>query len=561
MALVAMASGCAMAQDAVGDWHGTLKIGATELRLVMHLSKSKTGRLQGTVESIDQAPGAGMEITAASFLNSELRLSLADYLATYEGKMNPAGAIEGTWTQGVKVPLTWERQAAEPSKPVDVAAYAGDWHGDLDLRLAALYLVIHIAITGGKLTATLDSPDQGGETVRATSAAIEGGYLRIDWKAIGAVFRGRIADDPDSLEGSFVQSGGPLVLKLKRVRDAADLLRRRPQMPVGPFPYREEEVRFRNLAAKGRVTLAGTLTLPPGEGPFPAAIVIAGSGQLDRDETVAGHKPFLVLADFLARRGIAVLRADKRGAGVSGGDSAKALTADYASDVEAAVAFLRTRPEVDGHRIGLVGHSEGGLIAPMVAAKDRGIAFAVLMAAPGVPSEELVAEQTQASMELGGLDSATSAHWGDATRELVAALKLSPDPAAAKEAMRARIGEGFSDAMADALIARITATPWLRAFLDIDPRVALRAMACPVLAVNGSKDRQVPAGPNLAGIRQALQDGKNPRFEVEELPGLNHMFQTAETGAPLEYGHIEETISPVAMERIAAWIAAATRGK
>jgi hypothetical protein len=559
MAILAMATGTAMAQDVVGDWQGTLRAGATELRLVLHLSKSKTGRLQGTVESIDQAPGFGMEITAASFLNSELRLSLTDYAATYEGRMNAAGAIDGTWTQGMKLPLTWERKAAEAAKPADVAAYAGDWHGDLDLRLATLYLVIHIATAGGELTATLDSPDQGGPGVRATSAAIEGEYLKIEWKEIGAVFRGRIANDPDSLEGSFVQSGMPGMLKLKRVRDAADLVRRRPQMPVCPFPYREEEVRYRNPRAKGRVTLAGTLTIPPGEGPFPAAILIAGSGSLDRDETVAGHKPFLVLADYLTRRGIAVLRADKRGAGESGGDSAKALTADYASDVEAGVAFLRTRPEVDGRRIGLVGHSEGGVIAPMVAAEDRGIAFAVLMAGTGVPGEELVAEQIETSLELSGSDAATAARWGDAARKVVAALKISRDPAAAKEALTAK--DGFADAMASSLIARITATPWLRAFVAIDPRVALRGVTCPVLAINGSKDKQVPAGPNLAGIRQALQDGKNLHFEVEEMPGLNHMFQTAETGAPLEYGHIEETMSPVALERIAAWIRAVTHAK
>jgi pimeloyl-ACP methyl ester carboxylesterase len=355
--------------------------------------------------------------------------------------------------------------------------------------------------------------------------------------------------------------GMPGALKLERVREANDLVRRRPQTPVRPYPYREEEVRYGNPAAKGRVTLAGTLTIPQGPGPFPAAMLIAGSGNLDRDENVAGHKLFLVLADFLTRRGIAVLRADKRGAGESSGDSAKALTADYASDVQAGVAFLRIRPEVDAHRIGLVGHSEGGVIAPLVAAKDRDIAFAVLMAAPGVPGEELVAEQTQASMELNGFDSAIAAHWGDITRLLVVALKLSPDLAAAKNALKAKLGDGYSDAMADTLIARLTATPWLRAFLDIDPRVALRAVACPVLAINGSKDRQVPAGPNLAGIRQALQEGKNPHFEVEEMPGLNHLFQTAETGAPREYGHIEETMSPVALDRMAAWIVAASRAQ
>jgi hypothetical protein len=553
MAFPAKAASSAMAQDITGDWQGTLKVGTIELRLVMQLVMNSKGGVQGAIESIDQPGGTGMAITAASFDNSELRLSLKEIGATYEGKLSPAGTIEGSWTQAVKIPLFWERKAAETSEPADYSQYVGAWHGDLNLGLMALYLVIHIGYdAGGKPAAALDSPDQGGPMVPATGARIEKGYLTVEWKSIGAVFRVRTGGDPDVLDGSFTQHGRPGALKLKRVHNSAELQRRRPQMPVNPYPYREEEVKYQNPNAEGSVTLAGTLTVPQGHGPFPAAILIAGSGDLDRDESIGGHKPFLVIADFLTRKGIAVLRVDKRGVGGSGGDSFRALTTDYASDVQAGVAFLRKRPEVDGRKIGLVGHSEGGVIAPMVAIRDRGIAFLVLMAGTGVPGAEFAGEQAQSGVELAGGDPGMAATAGKITSEVASALIHASSAAAAKKKLMAK-ADAIPEAMLDTMIERLD-SPWLRAFVAIDPRVALRSVACPVLAINGANDKQVSAGPNLAGIRQALLDGGNPHFEVEELAGLNHLFQAAETGAPLEYGHIEETISPLVLDRMATFI-------
>jgi hypothetical protein len=560
MAVIILATGSALAQDVTGDWQGTLKVGSTALRLVLHLSKDKKGELRGAIDSIDQPGGVGLPLTSATFHAPELRLSLEGIMATYEGRMNLAGAIEGTWSQGQAIPLTWERKIVTPAKPVNTAALAGHWQGDLDLGLAALYLIVHIESAHGKLKAFLESPDQGGATVAADRAAIEDGYLTVKWDSLDAVYRARIDSDPDTLDGSFTQRGMPGALKLRRVRNREETVRRRPQMPVKPYPYRSEDVQYRNANASGNVTLAGTLTIPQGPGPFPAAILIAGSGDLDRDESMDGHKPFLVLADYLTRKGFAVLRADKRGAGKSGGESDSALTTDYASDVAAGVAFLRARPEVDGKKIGLIGHSEGGVIAPLVAAKDRGIAFLVLMAGTGVTGEELAAEQTQSHMEMAGVDAAEAAKSGEATREIVAALNHSKNAIEMKKELMAKPGNTYTEGMIDALVARFEA-PWVRAFLAIDPRVALRSVVAPVLAINGSKDRQVPAGPNLAGIRAALEEGKNPHFEVAEIAGLNHLFQTAETGAPREYGHIEETIAPAALERIAAWMTKMTGGE
>jgi pimeloyl-ACP methyl ester carboxylesterase len=328
----------------------------------------------------------------------------------------------------------------------------------------------------------------------------------------------------------------------------------RPQTPKPPFPYSAEEVAFDSAPG---VKLAGTLTLPPGRGPFPVAVLIVGSGPHDRDETIFGHKPFLVVADDLTRRGIAVLRYDKRGVGGSSGRAPNVTTADFALDAKAAVAFLKTRLEIDAKRIGLIGHSEGGEIAPMVAADDRSVAFVVLMAGPGVPGDQLLLAQSRALLQAQGAPEAAIASAEQANRKIYDIVKtdVGDDEAKARiEALLTGMGMGADQARA---AAAQSVLPWVRWFVRYDPRPALERLRCPVLAIDGSKDLQVPAAQNLPEIRKALKD--DPDATVLELPGLNHLFQTASSGTVSEYGTIEETIAPAALKAIGDWVAAHTR--
>ncbi len=339
------------------------------------------------------------------------------------------------------------------------------------------------------------------------------------------------------------------VLALLTALSAVSAGLRRPQNPTRPYPYREEDLSYPNRAAG--IQLGATLTMPNGPGPFPAVVLITGSGQQDRDETALGHKPFLVLADYLTRRGFAVLRSDDRGIGKSGGVFATAVNSDFAGDTEAAMDYLKTRREIDAGRIGLIGHSGGGIIAPLVAARRRGVAFVVLMAGTGLRGDEVIVDQVIASAEAEGIPRAAALEAGRTQRRVEDIIMQGYDDAALKDKLRPILG-----AKTDAVVPQFT-TPWHREFLIYDPAPALRKLTCPVLALIGEKDVQVLPRRNLPAIRKALQEGGNRRFQVRELPGLNHLFQAARTGAVSEYAQIEETISPLALDAIAVWITAA----
>ncbi len=440
----------------------------------------------------------------------------------------------------------------ETPKPAVNSDIDGTWLGTLDAGAIKLRIVFKITNTAGGLTARMQSPDQGPEWLNASSVTRKGSTLTIDVKANGGVFEGKIAADLDSIDGTFTQMGSPLPLALKRVKNQSELERPRPQNPVKPYPYREENVTYGGKGAG--VTLAATLTIPSGKGPFPAVLLIAGSGAHDRDESLMGHKPFLVLSDYLTRKGIVVLRADKRGIGKSTGNYDNATSADFATDAEAGVAFLRTRQEVDRHKVGLIGHSEGGSIAPMVAAKDPGVAFIVLMAGTGVPGDQIIVEQGKLIAEASGESKEKADQDAEKERETLALVETEKDATNLDTLLGVKLAaEGVPDAEIAAQTKTLT-SPWVRFFLTYDPATALRKVTCPVLALNGSLDLQVPPAQNLPAIRKALEEGGNKHFEVDELPGLNHLFQTAKTGSPGEYADIEETMSPVALEKIASWI-------
>lgn len=334
---------------------------------------------------------------------------------------------------------------------------------------------------------------------------------------------------------------------LTRLKDAAQLERPRPQNPTPPYPYKSEDVEYRNPI--GNFQLAATLTTPKSSAAAPAVVLITGSGPQDRDESILGHKPFLVLSDYLTRRGVAVLRVDDRGIAKSGGTFATSTTADFATDVEAGVAYLKTRAEVNPNKIGLVGHSEGAIIAPMVAARNADVAFIVMMAGSGVGGEDILISQTQLISEASGTPHEAAEKNAADERAVLDIVRQEADIDALKKKLAGLIPE----AQMDAAIKPLT-SPWFRYFLSYDPAVALEKVKCPVLAIGGSKDLQVPPKQNLPAIRKALEAGGNKNIEVEELPGLNHLFQTAKTGAPSEYAEIEETIAPVALEKITRWI-------
>ncbi len=338
----------------------------------------------------------------------------------------------------------------------------------------------------------------------------------------------------------------------------------RPQEPKKPYPYVEEEVTYENTKAK--VKFAGTLTLPPGDGPFPAVLLITGSGAQDRNEEIFNHRPFLVLADHLTRRGIAVLRVDDRGVGGTSKGNDNATSEDFAEDVRAGVAFLKTRKEIDPKRVGLIGHSEGGLIAPMVAADSNDVAFIVLLAGPGVSGEQIMLKQGAAMLKATGIGNPFIARNLKLQQRLFEAIRAEKDEKALEKRLRdviadeeAQIAEDdkkmFSGlkAQAESQIPMLRSA-WLRFFLNYDPRVTLRKVRCPVLAANGEKDLQVDIADNLTAIRKALEEGRNGDFTIKQFPNLNHLFQTCELGTVTEYGRIEETFAPAALEYIGDWI-------
>lgn len=554
--LFVLAACLVQAQDVTGDWKGTLDVGGGQLHLVLHVTKAADGSLHATLDSVDQGAN-GIPVTSISFKDSKLNLGIDAVHGTYEGTVSPdASVIKGTWSQGAALPLDFTRGAAEPAKaqtaPAKPSDIDGAWMGSIDTGALKLRIVFHILNTADGLTATMDSPDQGMKGLPTSAVTRDGTALKIEAKKINGSYKGKVSPDLSTIDGTWSQGGGSRPLVLKRVKDEAELELKRPQNPVKPYPYRSEDVTYDNKVQD--VTLAATITIPPGKGPFPGVVLITGSGPQDRDESLLGHKPFLVLSDYLTRHGIVVLRADDRGVGKSTGVFAKGTTADFATDAEAGVAYLKTRSEVDPQKIGLIGHSEGGVIAPMVAARNKDVAFIVMMAGTGVPGGEVIVAQLKA-IEIASGKTQEEAE-KDAAREeaVIKLVETEKDQTVLEKQLREKLQGDVPDAQIGMEITQIT-SPWFRYFLTYDPATALRKVTCPVLDLNGSLDKQVLPDQNLPVIRKALEEAGNKHFEIVELPGLNHLFQTAKTGAPSEYAQIEETMSPVAMQKIADWVA------
>jgi dienelactone hydrolase len=539
-------------------WRGTLEVSGTPLRLVLHLTHTAGGALTASIDSVDQG-AYGIAVAAATLQNATLRLALPAIGASYEGRVAPDGrTIDGTWAQGAgSLPLVLVRQdagAAASPPATGSSPVAGIWQGTLSAGAGRLRLQLHVAVgEGGELTCRLDSLDQGANGLACSDVKLAKLDFHFAIPVVAGTYDGKLAAAGDEIQGTWTQGGRPLPLSFRRGGQPEAL--RRPQNPTPPYPYQEQQVTYPNAGAG--VVLAGTLTLPPGPGPFPAVLLIAGSGAQGRDETVAGHAIFLVLADHLTRQGIAVLRSDKRGVGKSTGSYAEATTADFAADAEAGVAYLRTRREIDGRKIGLVGHSEGAIIAPMVASRSA-VAWIVCLAGDAMKGEDLLLLQRRLIDQAAGLGAAEMAKNEDLQRQSFAIVHQQRDAAAAEKKLaelyaHQPAARDLPAATREASI-RFVNSPWMRFFLDYDPVPAWRQTRCPVLALYGAKDLQVPPQPNLPILQKIASESGNRDFRVEEFSGLNHLFQHAASGSPNEYTAIEETMSPEVLAAIATWI-------
>lgn len=570
-----------VAKDLVGTWNGKLPVPGAELRIVIKVSENESGQLSAAMDSPDQG-AYGIPINDIALTGKRVRMAANSIGGVFEGDLDrTAGEIRGAWQQGgASLPLAMVKEKSKPAgeakdpksgkKPApthpDASKIAGIWMGKLKVSGSELRIVFNIAqAQDGSLRASLDSPDQGANGIPVSEVVFEGKQLRLEVPSIGGHYEGKVNDDFSRIEGTWQQGGGSFPLNLEPT-DKVEAPKR-PQNPTEPYPYAVEAVTFENSAAQ--ITLAGTLTLPRSGGPFPAVLLISGSGPQDRDETVFGHRPFWVLADYLTRRGIAVLRYDDRGVGASEGDFAAATSEDFAGDALAGVAYLKSRADIRPAQIGLIGHSEGGLIAPMAAVQSRDVAFIVLLAGPGIPGDRILDLQTALIMKANGAGDALIQKDREMSQHIFGIIKHEADAAAAREAIIAYFQEEWDrmdDAMRDAfresgttpesmeMRVKSLLSPWFRYFLSYDPVPTLQKVACPVLALNGEKDLQVPPQENLDAIEAALKAGGNKDYTVQELPGLNHLFQTADTGAPEEYAKIEETFAPAALQVIADWI-------
>lgn len=428
----------------------------------------------------------------------------------------------------------------------------GTWSGELLVGAQKLIIVFHIAETDGQYRSTMDSPDQGAAAIPVSFTEYTNPYLKLKLPNIAAEYVGKISGDT-LINGTFSQAGASFPMTLRK----GAMVRKRPQEPQPPFNYNVVNVKFENKKAK--ITLAGTMTYPSKGDKFPAVILVSGSGAQNRDEELMGHKPFLLLADYLTKRGIAVLRYDDRGFGESTGDFKSATTADFMEDALSAVEYLRTQPNIDKSKIGIIGHSEGGSVAFMAAAQDHSLDFIVSMAGMAVKGRDLLLKQNEEIFALGGAsEEYVKLYSGVLSKvyriveensdlEIAANQSVIADTLFSKEEMK------LPESMRKNTLLLFSqfANPWWRYFLNVNPSDAIRKMGSTrILALNGAKDCQVDAELNFEAIKQ----NSKTQTTYRKYNNLNHLFQNCATGDIGEYAQIEETISEQVLKDIADWI-------
>jgi pimeloyl-ACP methyl ester carboxylesterase len=441
--------------------------------------------------------------------------------------------------------------------------FVGSWMGKLNVGAIELRLGINFKMDSmGSIHTTLDSPDQNAYGLKTDNTIVDGNKITVEAKQMMAKYEGTLLIGDSAITGTWSQGGKTFDLNLKKLQ--RPIIINRPQEPKEPFPYKIEEVKFLNT--KANIELAGTLTLPQGEGPFPAVVLVTGSGPQDRDEALMGHKPFLVISDYLTRQGIAVLRYDDRGIGKSKGIFSTSTTFDFADDAEAGFMFLKQHPFINKSRIGIAGHSEGGLIAPIVASRNKDVHFIILIAGPGVSGEEIIIAQS----ELIGLKSGVSPDIlkdnNLLSRKLYAVVNKDPDNNKALPELKKIFEEAIDNStflddktkelqkkQISSSLLQIT-SPWFRTFIQLDPKPYLLKTKCQVLAMNGTKDLQVPCDLDLNAIEKYLKLAGNKHYKILKIDGVNHLFQHCEKGLPSEYSAIEETFAPEALKAMSEFI-------
>ena len=451
---------------------------------------------------------------------------------------------------------------------VTVAAQApthnveGNWLATLEVGGAKFRLALKVQKSADGYTAKFDSLDQGAKDLPIDSIVLNGDKLTFTAAKFLINYEGTLNAAGDEITGTLKQGANASPLIFKRIAELPKF--NRPQDPKKPYPYDEEEVSYRNQ--KDNIKIAGTLTLPRGGGPYPVVLLITGSGSQDRNETIAGHHPFLILADYLTRNGIAVLRLDDRGVGGTDLGSLSATSENFVEDVLTGVNFLKQRKDINPKMIGLIGHSEGGMIAPMLAARSNDVAFIVLLAGPGQRGEDIIYSQTELILKAQGTHVDTIRHTLALAKMINSIVKTEPDEKCIEQKINEEIAaydrtlgdlqkQLFSPAAAAIKASMpIYKTPWYRYFITFDPAPVLKNVKVPVLALNGELDLQVPAKENLELIGAALKEGGNQDVTLKAFPKLNHLFQASQTGLPSEYGQIDETMSPEVLKVVSDWI-------
>ena len=428
------------------------------------------------------------------------------------------------------------------------AQIEGYWKGQIDLGGQQLEMAFNIKAAENGYSATLDVPAQGAYDVPVDKTVFQDNHLQLTLSAMGASYSGTLKGEV--IEGEFTQHGMTFPLNLARGEKEAKIAR--PQDPKPPFNYRAEEVTFRN--EKEGFDLAGTLTIPDGDGPFPAVVLVSGSGQQNRDEELMNHRPFWVIADHLTRQGIAVLRYDDRGMGGSGGEVENATSLDFSYDAEAAFDFLRNRKEIKASQVGILGHSEGGIINFMVSARRPEVAFVISLAGPAVNGVELLIAQGEAINRASGMTDEMIAFSSTASRQMYDIIEASNDRREADSLLRQLVkGWGYGEELTEQTVSQLT-MPWMYYFLKYDPTEAIVKTNCPALLLNGSKDVQVVASQNLPAYEKIITEHAKTNMTLREMPNLNHLFQHCETGSPNEYFTIDETISVEVLEMIVGFV-------
>lgn len=435
----------------------------------------------------------------------------------------------------------------------------GTWHGLLDAG-QKLRLDIHVTKTETGYSGKLDSPDQGAKDIPATKVEFINGTFVFDVKNLGVSYTGLLKND--TVDGTFKQGGFSTSLVLTR-EEVIVKKANRPQEPKGPFSYTETEVTFENSIEK--FPLSGTLTLPKGEGPFPAVILVSGSGPQDRNEEILGHKPFWIIADFLTNQGFAVLRYDDRGTGKSKGFFASATSVELATDAESALDFMRKNPKIKSDKISIAGHSEGAMIAVMLAAKRKDIHSIVLLAGPAIPGGELLLLQQYLINKANGVPEKSNQSIQRFNRKIYKIVCEENTLEKAKPIIENKVRKSLKNAKEKELVGynskeeliqkalNNVCNPWMFYFIKYDPKNDLEKVNCHVLALNGSKDLQVPPKENLGAMQRHIpKSSKNLVFK--ELPDLNHLFQACSTGNITEYGTIEQTIQPDVLKLMGDWL-------